>query len=75
MNNYWDSKVAIITGATHGIGLRLAERLSEKSVKISTIYRNNDDQANDLKKIINNNGSELFIIKDNIVDKNNIKVL
>jgi len=75
MNNYWDSKVAIITGATHGIGLRLAERLSEKGVKISTIYRNNDDQANDLKKIINNNGSELLIIKGDIVDKNNIKAL
>lgn len=75
MNNYWNSKVAIITGATHGIGLRLAERLSEKGVKISTIYRNNDDQANDLKKIIDNNGSELFIIKGNIVDKNNIKAL
>ena len=75
MNDYWSGKTAIITGATHGIGLRLAERLSEKGVKISTIYRNNDDQANSLKKIIENNGSESYIIKGDILDKNNIKTL
>jgi len=75
MNDYWSGKTALITGATHGIGLRLAERLSEKGVKISTIYRNNDDQANSLKKIIENNGSESYIIKGDILDKNNIKTL
>jgi len=75
MNDYWNGKVVIITGATHGIGLRLAERLSKKGVKISTIYRNNDDRANNLKKIIDNNGSELYIIKGDIIDKNNIKTL
>jgi len=75
MNDYWSGKTAVITGATHGIGLRLAERLSEKGVKISTIYRNNDDQANNLKKIIENNGSESYIIKGDILDKNNIKAL
>jgi 3-oxoacyl-[acyl-carrier protein] reductase len=75
MNDYWNGKVALITGATHGIGLRLAERLSAKGVKISTIYRNNDEQANSLKKIIENNGSELYIIKGDILDKNNINTL
>jgi len=50
MNNYWNGKTAIITGAIHGIGLRLAERLSENGVKIFTIYRNNDEQANVLKR-------------------------
>jgi len=50
MNDYWSGKTALITGATHGIGLRLAERLSVKGVKISTIYRNNDDQANNLSE-------------------------
>jgi 3-oxoacyl-[acyl-carrier protein] reductase len=75
MNDYWNGKVAVITGATHGIGLRLAERLSEKGVRISTIYRSNDDQANNLKKVISYNGSELFIIKGDIIDKNNIRKL
>jgi 3-oxoacyl-[acyl-carrier protein] reductase len=75
MNDYWNGRAAIITGATHGIGLRLAERLSAKGVRISTIYRDNDDQANNLKKIIDNNGSELFIVKGDITDKNNIKTL
>lgn len=42
---YWDGRVAVITGATHGIGLRLAERLAEKGVRIATIYKSNDEQA------------------------------
>lgn len=72
MNNYWNNKVGIITGATHGIGLRLAERLAERNVKISTIYRNNDQQATEIKNHIK---SDFLIIKGDILDKNNISKL
>ena len=58
MNNYWEDRVAIITGATHGIGLRLAERLAEKGVNISTIYKNNDQQAVELRDRINTDFSD-----------------
>jgi 3-oxoacyl-[acyl-carrier protein] reductase len=75
MNDYWNGRVAVITGATHGIGLRLAERLSAKGVNIAALYRNNDDRADNLKKTIENNGGELYIIKGDIIDKNNIKKL
>jgi len=75
MNNYWKNKVAIITGATHGIGLRLAERLSEKGVKIATIYRNNDNQAAELQNKIIQNNSEIIIVKGDIIVKENIQKL
>ena len=72
MDNYYGNKVALITGATHGIGLKLAEKLFEKGVNIATIYRANDEQANDLQKKLE---SKCFIIKGDILDKNNLKKL
>ena len=66
MNTYWSSKVAIITGATHGIGLRLAERLAEQGVHIATIYRSKDDQAKSLQSYLEQKGVESLILKGDI---------
>lgn len=67
--------VAVITGATHGIGLRLAERLSEKGVRIATIYRNNEEQAAQLEKTVRALGSDCLILKGDILEKGNIQTL
>jgi len=72
VDNYYKDKVALITGATHGIGLRLAEKLFEKGVNIATIYRANDEQANNLQNILE---SKCVIIKGDILDKSNLKIL
>jgi 3-oxoacyl-[acyl-carrier protein] reductase len=72
MENYFENKVAIITGATHGIGLKLAEKLFEKGVNIATIYKSNEDQANNLRNLLE---SKCIIIKGDILDKNNLKIL
>lgn len=72
MENYFANKVAIITGATHGIGLKLAEKLFEKGVNIATIYKSNEDQANNLRNLLE---SKCIIIKGDILDKNNLKIL
>jgi len=75
MSEYWKNKTAIITGTTHGIGLRLAERLAAKGVRISGIYRNNDSQADECRQKILSLGSDSHIIKGNILEKENIQKL
>jgi 3-oxoacyl-[acyl-carrier protein] reductase len=72
MDNYYKNKVALITGATHGIGLRLAEKLFEKGVNTATIYRANDEQANNLQNKLE---SKCIVMKGDILDKNNLKTL
>ncbi|MDP4094413.1 MAG: SDR family oxidoreductase [Bacillota bacterium] len=74
-NEYWQDKVAIITGATHGIGLRLAERLAEKGVKIATIYKSNDEQAQNFINTMTALNSESIIIKGDITEKSNLNKL
>ena len=66
--DYWFNRVAIITGATHCIGLRLAERLHELGVHIATIYRSNDEQANQWKLRF----PEEIIMKGDIMNPDNI---
>jgi NAD(P)-dependent dehydrogenase (short-subunit alcohol dehydrogenase family) len=75
MDSYWQDRVAVITGATHGIGLRLAERLAEKGVRIATIYRNNDAQAEALKRSVAVLGSDCAVIKGDIVAAENVRAL
>lgn len=66
MEEYWRDRVAVITGATHGIGLRLAQRLAEKGVRVATIYRHNDAQAASLAQQL---AAEPLILKGDIADK------
>lgn len=75
MNEYWNDRAAIITGATHGIGLRLAERLAEKGVKIATIYKNNDEQAENLKSYLENKNVDFIIVKGDITHPDKISDL
>lgn len=72
MTDYWKDRTAIITGTTHGIGLRLAERLAVKGVRISGIYRNNNLQAEECRQKIISLGSESHIIKGDILQRKNI---
>jgi NAD(P)-dependent dehydrogenase (short-subunit alcohol dehydrogenase family) len=68
-HDYWANRVAVITGATHGIGQRLAERLAEKGVKIATIYKFNDAQAVTFEENIRRLGSDCIVLKGDIRDK------
>lgn len=72
MNSYWNGRVAVITGATHGICLRLAERLAQKGVKIATIYKTNDSQAAKLCEYTENVGSQCITVKGDVCEHENI---
>jgi Dehydrogenases with different specificities (related to short-chain alcohol dehydrogenases) len=72
---YWRGRAAIITGATHGIGLRLAERLAEKGVHIATIYRSHDERAKSLADTVASLGAGSVVIKGDVIEKDNLKRL
>lgn len=73
--NYWRGKTAVITGATHGIGLKLAERLAQKGVKIATIYKANDEQAKAFTEMAASFETESIIIKGDVTDKTSLAQL
>lgn len=74
-DEYWKNRVAVITGATHGICLRLAERLADKGVRIAIIYKDNDVQAESFAEAISSRNSESMVVKGNITEKNNLVTL
>lgn len=64
-----EGKVAIVVGATRGIGRAIAVRMSNLGMKIATIARNKEELAA-LKEEINSQGVEFLEIKGNITDFN-----
>jgi NAD(P)-dependent dehydrogenase (short-subunit alcohol dehydrogenase family) len=53
--------VAVITGATRGIGLGLFKHLASKGVHIATIYHSDTDAANNFVEEANNYGISYLI--------------
>ena len=63
-----EKRVAIITGATKGIGRGLFLRLSSLGVNIATIYHRDEKAAEEFKKDAENAGVRCLIQKCNVSD-------
>lgn len=66
------NRIILITGASSGIGKELALLLSKERCKLVLIARR-IEILNELKREIENNGSELFTIKCDVTDKAQVK--
>lgn len=62
-------KVAIVTGASRGIGREIAKELSEKGIKVIANYNKSEEQA----KILQNENPELDIFKADISNRKEVK--
>lgn len=51
-----EQKVAVVTGASRGIGRAIAEKLAEEGVFVVINYRGNEEQANRCSKQLKNKG-------------------
>ena len=60
------SKVALITGATRGIGKQIAITLSKEGYDIALNYRKENDELLNLKEQIENNGVKCLTIQGDI---------
>ncbi|MEK6922912.1 MAG: SDR family oxidoreductase [Nanoarchaeota archaeon] len=67
-----ENRVAIITGSSRGIGAEIAKTLAKNKIKVVINYNKSEDQANKLKKKIEEAGGECLLVKANLRKENEI---
>lgn len=63
-----EKRLAIITGATRGIGKSLSLRLAKEGVNIATLYHQDEASAEEWKNLAGQEGIEPFIEKVDVAD-------
>ena len=68
-------KVAIVTGASRGIGREIAKSLAKQNIKVIANYNNSEEKAIELKKELEAEGIEIDIVKADVSKREEIKNL
>jgi len=63
-----EGKVALVTGASRGIGRAIALTLASEGAKVAINYAGNEKAANEVKAAIEEKGGEAITIKANVAD-------
>ena len=66
MNNSLEGKVALVTGASRGIGRAIAKRLSREGAAVVVNYERNADDAGKLVSEIESSGGKAFAIQADV---------
>ncbi|MED3729287.1 SDR family oxidoreductase [Priestia filamentosa] len=72
---FLEGKVAIITGASRGIGRKVAEQLADLGAKVTINYSSSPDKAEEVVKEIQDKGGEAIAIQADISYIGNIERL
>ena len=72
-NKEFDGKVALITGASRGIGRAIAIKLAANGASIAINYNKNEKAAIETKKLVDNYQVPSFIIRANVADISDVK--
>ena len=70
-----NGKVALVTGASRGIGRACAIKLGEAGYKVAVNYNSNEAAANEVVEKIKAAGSEAVAIKANVSDLAEVKTM
>lgn len=66
-------KIAIITGASRGIGRACAITLAQNGIKVIANYNKSEDKAKELKEHLSNQNIEIDIFKADVSNKDEVK--
>ena len=68
-------KIAIITGASRGIGRECAIKLAKEGIKVIANYNNSKNEAEELKKELSLQGIDIDIFKADVSKKKEVTEL
>ena len=68
-------RVAIVTGASRGIGREIAKSLAKQNIKVIANYNNSEEKAIELKKELEAEGIVIDIVKADVSKREEIKNL
>lgn len=68
-------KVAIVTGASRGIGREIAKELAKQDIKVVANYNHSKDKAIELKEELKREGIDIDIVKADVSKREEVKKL
>ncbi|AKJ04844.1 3-oxoacyl-[acyl-carrier protein] reductase [Archangium gephyra] len=75
MNNGLEGKVAVVTGASRGIGASIARKLAAQGAKVVINYTRNEEAARQVAADIQRAGGEVLIERADVADEAQVKQL
>lgn len=66
--NGLEKKVALVTGASRGLGKAIALKLAASGARVAVNYLSNDEAANQVAKKIDNSGGEAMLCQANVAE-------
>lgn len=68
-----DKKVALVTGASRGLGKAIGIKLATCGIKVAINYRTNDEEANKVAQEIESSGGEAGLYKADVSDADAVR--
>ncbi|MDQ0339950.1 3-oxoacyl-[acyl-carrier protein] reductase [Caldalkalibacillus uzonensis] len=68
-----DGKVALVTGASSGIGKAIALLMGERGAKVAVNYHSNEQSANEVAESIRDKGGTAMVVQADVTDRDAVR--